>query len=128
MAKSNPDNVQWQRGLAVAYSNMGDALLARGDLTSALAFHRNGLADWRRGLAMSLKNVGIVQVGQGDFAGALESYRASLAAMESLTRSNPDNAAWQRDLAVTCSALADVYRRAGDREKALAARGKDKPS
>ena len=36
-------------------------------------------------------------------------------------RKRPRPPAWQRDLAVTYSALANVYRRAGDRDKARAA-------
>jgi tetratricopeptide (TPR) repeat protein len=45
--------------------------------------------------------LGDVQVAQGDFAGALKSFRDSLAIRERLATSDPGNALWQRDLAVS---------------------------
>ena len=41
--------------------------------------------------------------------------------MERLAQSDPGNAGWQRDLAVSYAKLADVYRRSNDRDNALAA-------
>ena len=38
-----------------------------------------------------------------------------------LARSDPGNAVWQRELAISYAHLADVYRQPKDREKALAA-------
>ena len=70
---------------------------------------------------MSYDKVGNVQVAQGDLAGALKSYRDSLAIAERLAQSDPGNAGWQRDLAISYARLANVYRQSGDREKALAA-------
>jgi tetratricopeptide (TPR) repeat protein len=62
-----------------------------------------------------------VQVAQGDLAGALKSYRDGLAIAERLAQSDPGNAGWQHDLAISYARFADVYRRSKDREKALAA-------
>ena len=52
--------------------------------------------------------------------GALKSYRDDLAISERLAQSDPGNAGWQRDLAISYAKLARVYRRSNDREKALA--------
>ncbi len=50
-----------------------------------------------------------MQVAQGDLAGALTSYRDSLAIRDRLAKSDPGNAGWQRDLAISFSKLASVY-------------------
>jgi hypothetical protein len=57
----------------------------------------------------------------------LESYRASLAIAERLTKSDPGNAEWQRDLAVSHGRVAMVFAKQGEREQALAAfrKGRD---
>jgi hypothetical protein len=52
---------------------------------------------------------------------ALKSYRESLAIAERLAHSDPGNAGWQRDLAISYARLASVYRQSKDRGKALAA-------
>jgi hypothetical protein len=59
-----------------------------------------------------------VQVAQGDLAGALKSHRDSLAR---LAQSDPGNAGWRRDLAMSCSMLASVYLQSNDVDNALAA-------
>jgi hypothetical protein len=73
---------------------------------------------------VSYERIGKVQVAQGNLPDALTAYRASLAIMERLTKSNPGNADWQRDLAVSYSGLADVYlesKQAPQAREALAA-------
>ena len=70
---------------------------------------------------MLYQKVGDVQVAQGDLAGALNSYRDGLAIRERPAQSDPGNAGWQRDLAVSYAKLAGVYRQSNDRDKALAA-------
>jgi hypothetical protein len=63
--------------------------------------------------------VGYVHVRQGDLVGANSSYRDSLAIEDRLAKSDPSNANWQRELSVSYAHLADGYRKAGEREKAL---------
>jgi hypothetical protein len=58
---------------------------------------------------------------QGDLPNALASFRDSLAMREGLTKADPNNAGWQRDLAVSYENIADAYGRADDRANALAA-------
>ena len=48
---------------------------------------------------------------QGDLAGALKSYNDGLGIAERLAKSDLGNAGWQRDLSVSYSKLATVYRR-----------------
>ena len=63
--------------------------------------------------------VGDVQLARGDFADALNSYRDWFAIVEALAQSDPGNADWQRDLAVSYSKLGDVYRRSNNSNDAL---------
>jgi hypothetical protein len=62
-----------------------------------------------------------VQVAQGKLADALAAYQARLAIAERLAKSDPGNAGWQRDLAVSYSKLAEMSRRSNEPDKALAA-------
>jgi hypothetical protein len=64
-----------------------------------------------------------VQVTQGDLSGALKSYRDSLAIADKLAQSDPGNAGWQRDLAVSLAKLATVFKLQNDTAKALNALG-----
>src|SRR5690242_14093805 len=64
-------------------------------------------SSWRRPIAaMSL-------------AEALQAYRDSLATREQLARAEPDNAQWQRDVAVSHSKLAMAAALRGERGEAL---------
>ena len=56
---------------------------------------------------------------RGDLAAALQSYRESLAICERLAKSDPGNAGWQRDLAVSYSKLASAFRKGGESAKVL---------
>jgi hypothetical protein len=60
-----------------------------------------------------------VQVAQGDRAGALTSYRDSFAIRERLAQSDPGNAGWQRDLAVSHAKIADALKSMGKGGEAL---------
>ena len=65
--------------------------------------------------------IGNVQVAQGDLAGALKSYRDDLAITDRLARSDPGNAGWQRDLAVSNGNIAIVLGKMGNGAEALEA-------
>jgi hypothetical protein len=66
-----------------------------------------------------LNRLANVQVVQGDLAAALNSYREDLAIADRLAKSDPGNAGWQRDLAVSYGNLARVFRKAGEKKNAL---------
>jgi hypothetical protein len=58
--------------------------------------------------------VGAEQVAQGDLAGALKSYKYSHGIFDRLAKSDPGNAGWQRDLAISNERLGDCL---GDRAR-----------
>ena len=62
-----------------------------------------------------------MQVAQSYLAGALKSYNDSLAIRDRLAKSDPGNAGWQRDLAVSNERLGDVYTLQGQTVEAVAA-------
>jgi tetratricopeptide (TPR) repeat protein len=70
---------------------------------------------------VSYERLGDVQVAQGDLPAALTSYQIDLATMERLAKSDPGNAGWQSDLALSYASFAKAYRRYDDNDKALEA-------
>ena len=62
-----------------------------------------------------------MQVAQGDLAGALKSYRDSLMIRDRLAQSDPGNAGWRRDFAVSTGRVALALRKMGNDAEALAA-------
>ena len=64
-----------------------------------------------RNRSVLFNEIGSVQQKQGDLSGALASYRADLEIAERLSKSDPNNADWQRDLSVS-------YEKVGDCEEA----------
>ena len=103
----------------VASGEIGNVLVAQGDLPGALQSHRAAMAiakrlakadpdnaGWLRDLSVSHNKIGDVLVAQGDLPGALQSHRAAMAIAKRLAEDDPDNAGWQRDYAVSLSRLA----------------------
>jgi tetratricopeptide (TPR) repeat protein len=132
LAAENPNSVTYQRNLSVAYHEVGDVLVAQGNLTEALQSYRDSLAiaerlvkadpgdaDWQDGLSVSYNKVGDVLVEQGNLTEALQSYRDSLAIRERLTKGDPGNAGWQRDLSVSYDKVGDVLVDQGNLTEAL---------
>ena len=76
---------------------------------------------------MSFNKVGDVQSAQGDLAGALKLYNDGFAIADRLTKFDPSNARWQRDLSVSYWEIATILSRSGDKASALDAlrKGKD---
>jgi tetratricopeptide (TPR) repeat protein len=68
---------------------------------------------------VSYEKIGDVQAAQGDLAAALHSYREDLAIADRLAKSDPGNAAWQRDLAVSYEKIGEVQVAQGDLSGAL---------
>jgi tetratricopeptide (TPR) repeat protein len=64
--------------------------------------------------------VGDVLKAQGDLAGALASYKGSLAIRSRLTKADPANAGWQRDLSAAFERVGEVLKAQGDLAGALA--------
>jgi tetratricopeptide (TPR) repeat protein len=73
-----------------------------------------------RDRSVALNGIGDVQSAQGDLTAALKSFQDSLNIRERLSRSDPGNAAWQRDLIVSNVKLSEVTGDKSYLEKALA--------
>jgi tetratricopeptide (TPR) repeat protein len=132
LAPEKPDDRTYQTGLAVAYDEVGNVLVAQGKLSEALQAYRDSLAirerlakadpgnaGWQRELSVSYIKVGEVLVAQGKLSEALQGYRDSLAITERLAKADPGNAGWQRDLAVSHANLAWTHLKLGEAPEAL---------
>ena len=67
-----------------------------------------------------VQQVGNVQRAQGNLSAALASYQACLALTDRLTKSDPGNADWQRDLAISYQKVGDVQAAQSNLPAALA--------
>ena len=65
---------------------------------------------------------------QGNLPAALDAFNASLRLRVRLAKADPGNAGWQRDLSVSHAKLANLYREAGEPDKALGALREGRPS
>jgi serine/threonine protein kinase len=131
-----------RRELATAYTRLSEALSASGDTGEALAFARKGLAlqretadasaggdsavppDVRRELAANYSRVGDLLSATGDTKGAIEHRRMSLAIMQTLAATAPDDLANMRQLGVAYHKLGNSlgnpnYPNIGDTSGAL---------
>jgi tetratricopeptide (TPR) repeat protein len=132
LAAEKPNDIAYQRDLSVAYNEIGDVLLAQGNLTDALKSYRDDLAirerlakadptnaGWQRDLSISYNKVGDVLLAQGNLTDALKSYRDDLAVREQLAKADPTNAGWQRDLSMSYNKVGDVLAAQGNLADAL---------
>jgi tetratricopeptide (TPR) repeat protein len=115
------------RALSVSWNELGEVLVAQGDLAAArvrfsqflsisenLARDNPSSAQAQRDLSVSFDKLGNVLVAQGDLAAARERFSQSLAIHEKWARDNPSIAAAQRDLSVSLNRLGDVLVAQGD--------------
>ena len=118
--------------LATSYVEIGDVLMAQGNLTEALKWYRDGLAvadrlvkadpenaGWQRDLSISHIKIGDVLTTQGDLTEALKTYQESLAIRDRLAKADFNNANRQRDLAISQGRVAVVLVKQGDAPRAL---------
>jgi tetratricopeptide (TPR) repeat protein len=132
LAADKPDDPNYQRGLSVAYDEVGDVLVAQGNLPEALRSFRDGLAiaerlaktepdnaDSQRNLSVVYISIGNTLMAQGNLPAALQSFRDGLAIAERLARVVPNNAGWQRNLSASYGRIGEVLRAQGDLAAAL---------
>ncbi len=107
--RTSPDQL---RNVFVAYTHLGDVLVAREEPKAAREAYDEGLAtivrlttqepynaQWLRDLSVAHERLGGVQLAQGQRGAALESYRERLAIVERLAAADPSSSpAWQREL------------------------------
>ncbi|HMK41262.1 MAG TPA: hypothetical protein VK451_06845 [Methyloceanibacter sp.] len=89
------------------------------DFAKSFASLNSALEDANAQLVMSYTKVGDVLMAQGNFAEALKSYRDGLAVADRLTKADPGNASWQRDLAISQGRVGVVLAKQGDAAHAL---------
>jgi len=120
------------RDEGVAHNEIGDVLVAQGNLPEALKSFRDshdifdrlaqadpGNAGWQRDLSVSYNKIGDVLVAQGNLAEALKSFRESHDIFNRLAQADPGNAGWQRDLSVSYNKIGDVLVAQGNLAEAL---------
>jgi hypothetical protein len=123
LAAQAPADTTYQRDLSVAYDEVGDVLVAQGNLAEALKSFRDGLAirarlaqadpgnaGWQRDLAVSHAKLASVFRKEGENAKALDALRRGRAIMARMTALSPDNAVWKRDLAWFDEQIAEMAR------------------
>jgi tetratricopeptide (TPR) repeat protein len=134
LAAEKPDDATYQHDLSSAYTEVGDVLKARGNLSEALQAYRDGLAKierlaeaypsyaaLQRDLSVSQGRVGDVLVAQGNLTEALQAYRDGLAITTRLTKDYPGNVGLQRDLSLSLDKVGYVAALQGNLTEALRA-------
>jgi len=113
---------QWLRDSALRRSSLAQALYLRGDLQAAAEAQRAALDMLektmpvepssanrsRHSISLCQERLGITLERLGAYAEAHDAYARCLALREELTRDDPANARWQRDLAVAHGRVGDL--------------------
>ena len=89
------------------------------DFAKSFASLNSALEDANAQLAVSYTKAGDVLMAQGNLAEALKFYRDGLAVADRLTKADPGNAGWQRDLAISQGRVGAVLAKQGDAAHAL---------
>ncbi len=121
-----------ERARSVALTDLGDVLVAQGNLPEALKSFRDGLtiadrlaqsdpgnAGWQYDRGISNERIGDVLMAQGNLAGALTAYQEKQGIISRLAQSDLGNAGWQRDLSVSYERVGDVLVAQGNLPEAL---------
>jgi tetratricopeptide (TPR) repeat protein len=111
LVKLDPDNAQYQRGLAIALNQLGDVRFHLDDRAGALALYNQSLgiiqklaaaapdnAGLQRDAVASITRIGGLQFVTGQRQDALATARRSVAMLTDLTGKQPDQAEWQYNL------------------------------
>ena len=132
LAKTYPNNAEWQFALAGSDEGLGDILMRQGNLIEALKFYRDCVtitdrlakvdpsdARSQRSLAMTLKDVGEVLKAQGNLPEALKTFQDSVAIMDRVAKTNPNDASEQYFLVTSLDDLGDGLLAQGNMPEAL---------
>ncbi|HTB07311.1 MAG TPA: tetratricopeptide repeat protein [Bacteroidia bacterium] len=108
--------LDYKRGMAAAYRNIGIVSSDKGDYTKALEYHFKGVAIYEsmhniKGLAACYGNIGIVYIEQGNYPQALEYDFKSLAIKEQLGN--------KLGIAISLGNIGNVYYAQGNYNKAI---------
>ena len=133
LAMENPDEIDYQQGLAAADEVLGNVRLAQGNLAEALESYNASLAIidhlakidldnvtvWQRDLAVDHSRIGAVLLSQGKQGEALQSYRRAIEFAEAIVKADPSNTGWLRDLSVAYNQVGQVLLQQGNSEQTL---------
>ena len=133
LAKENPDEIDYQQGLAAADEVLGNVRMAQGNLAEALQSYNASLAIidhlaktdldnvtvWQRDLAVDYSRIGAVLLSQGKQEEALQSYRRAIEFAEAVVKTDPSNTGWLRDLSVAYNQVGQVLLQQGNPEQSL---------
>ena len=115
-AKQLAEKLNYKKGIAVAYNNMGNINMSEGDYPNALSNHfaslkiREETKD-EKGICSSIGNIGVIYDYQGDYPKALDYYFKALKMAEKLGNKN--------GVANNISNIGVIYQHLSDYPKAL---------
>jgi tetratricopeptide (TPR) repeat protein len=131
-AEQARETARTDRDSSVAFTTLGDVLLAQEGLPGALENYRAALsisqtraasdtadADWQQLLSTDHERVGDVLQAQGDLAGGLEHQRAALEITQRLAQMDPNDQRRQLSLSISHYKVGDALSARGDSEGAL---------
>ncbi len=115
-AMSLAKQLKWERGIAVANSDMATNFQAKSDYGKALEYNAQALALYKksgnkRSIAAVLSNIAIIHQSLGNYSGALDNYLKALAVMEELDD--------KRSMAIILENTGTLYKEQGDLQRAL---------
>jgi tetratricopeptide (TPR) repeat protein len=121
LAAGDPDNLGWQRELALAHTRVGIVLEIQGSLAESLVEHHQALVISRRlteqdpanaarqgELAQTYYWIGSALESEGRLTEALAAFEEYRAIYQALAAQDPDNAGSQRELATAQNRLGEV--------------------
>ena len=133
LVEFDPNKVEWQRHVVLAYLDVGRTQEAQLDFTSALKSYRDAFAIsdkltksdpsnflWQHDLSQCYKSIASVQDAEGDPTSAIDSVRKGLAIDDRLAKSEFSNARWKVELVISYGQVGDIQFRQGNFEDALA--------
>jgi tetratricopeptide (TPR) repeat protein len=113
-AQRSADSAESDRDRSVALNELGDVLIAQGDLAAARVRFQDSLviaqrlaaadpssASLQRDVSVSLDKLGDVLIAQGDLAAARVRFQDSLVIRQRLAAADPSSASLQRDVVVS---------------------------
>jgi tetratricopeptide (TPR) repeat protein len=133
LTKAHPDVDNWQQRLSMAYDRIGQAYIAEGNPSDALAAYREALVDderllarkpadpnRRRAMALSYERLGTVLSLQGKIEEALAAQEKSFSLSQKLAEERKSDITAQTDLAVSYEKLGELLGLLGRDRDAIA--------
>jgi signal transduction histidine kinase len=109
-------NLNFKKGIAKSYGNIGNIYMQQGNYSDALKNHFASLnivkeINYKKGIASSYNSIGIVYMNQGNYLEALKSHYASLKLMEEIKD--------KKGIAISYNEIGGIYSEQGNYPEAL---------